>query len=178
MRLVCIQNSSLLVYRKSQKVSASYCIPFQHSSGKNQPVGGFRPPPPPPACLGLRFTFQISSLHLGTSQFWQFFWVAYLLSFSLCLSSGHFIYNITWLEIFVIPMIFGPSRSWLIWAKISSESLIFFFIWCCLSILFVSELKYHQSHWQFNLMLSVYLVYLWINQSINILLNTLQSPTT
>ena len=47
MRLVCIQNSSLLVYRKSQKVSASYCIPFQHSSGKNQPVGGFRPPPPP-----------------------------------------------------------------------------------------------------------------------------------
>ena len=52
MRLVCIQNSSLLVYRKSQKVSASYCIPFQHSSGKNQPVGGFRPPP---ACLGLRY---------------------------------------------------------------------------------------------------------------------------
>ena len=45
MRLVCIQNSSLLVYRKSQKVSASYCIPFQHSSGKNQPVGGIRPPP-------------------------------------------------------------------------------------------------------------------------------------
>ena len=46
MRLVYIQNSSLLVYRKSQKVSASYCILFQHSSGKNQPVGGFRPPPP------------------------------------------------------------------------------------------------------------------------------------
>ena len=38
---------AVLVYRKSQKVSASYCIPFQHSSGKNQPVGGFRPPPPP-----------------------------------------------------------------------------------------------------------------------------------
>ena len=50
MGLVCIQNSSLLVYSKSQKVSASYCLPFQHSRGKNQPVGGFRPPP---ACLGL-----------------------------------------------------------------------------------------------------------------------------
>ena len=46
MGLVCIQNSSLLVYSKSQKVSASYCLPFQHSRGKNQPVGGFRPPPP------------------------------------------------------------------------------------------------------------------------------------
>ena len=45
MGLVCIQNSSLLVYSKSQKVSASYCLPFQHSRGKNQPVGGFRPPP-------------------------------------------------------------------------------------------------------------------------------------
>ena len=52
MGLVCIQNSSLLVYSKSQKVSASYCLAFQHSRGKNQPVGGFRPPPPP-ACLGL-----------------------------------------------------------------------------------------------------------------------------
>ena len=45
MGLSCIQNSSLLVYSKSQKVSASYCLPFQHSRGKNQPVGGFRPPP-------------------------------------------------------------------------------------------------------------------------------------
>ena len=40
MGLVCIQNSSLLVYSKSQKVSASYCLAFQHSRGKNQPVGG------------------------------------------------------------------------------------------------------------------------------------------
>ena len=40
-----------ILYSKSQKVSASYCLPFQHSRGKNQPVGGFRPPP---ACLGLR----------------------------------------------------------------------------------------------------------------------------
>ena len=47
MGLPCIQNSSLLAYSKSQKVSASYCLPFQHSRGKNQPVGGFRPPPPP-----------------------------------------------------------------------------------------------------------------------------------
>ena len=46
MGLVCIQNSSLLVYSKSQKVSASYCLPFQHSRGKNQPVNGFHPPPP------------------------------------------------------------------------------------------------------------------------------------
>ena len=45
MGLVCIQNESLLVYSKSQNVSASYCLPFQHSGGKNQPVGGFRPPP-------------------------------------------------------------------------------------------------------------------------------------
>ena len=52
MGLVCIQNSSLLVYSKSQKVSASYCLPFQHSRGKNQPVGRFRLPP---ACLGLIF---------------------------------------------------------------------------------------------------------------------------
>ena len=44
MRLVCIQNSSLLVYSKSQKVSASYCLPFQHSRGKKQPVGGSPPP--------------------------------------------------------------------------------------------------------------------------------------
>ena len=51
MGLVCIQNSSLLVYGKSQKVSASYCLPFQHSRGKNQPVGGL---PPPPTCSGLR----------------------------------------------------------------------------------------------------------------------------
>ena len=43
MGLVCIQNSCLLVYSKSQKVSASYCLPFQHSRGKNQPVGGFPP---------------------------------------------------------------------------------------------------------------------------------------
>ena len=43
--MVCIQNSSLLVYSKSQKVSASYYLPFQHSRGKNQPVCGFRPPP-------------------------------------------------------------------------------------------------------------------------------------
>ena len=50
MGLVCIQISSLLVYSKSQKVSASYCLPFQHSRGKNQPVGDFAPPPPP-ACL-------------------------------------------------------------------------------------------------------------------------------
>ena len=55
MGLVCIQNSSLLVYSKSQKVSASYCLLFQHSRGKNQPVGGFRPPP---ACLGLSNTNQ------------------------------------------------------------------------------------------------------------------------
>ena len=47
MRLVCIQNSSLLVDSKSQKISASYCLPFQHSRGKNQPVGGS----PPPSCL-------------------------------------------------------------------------------------------------------------------------------
>ena len=33
MGLVCIQNSGLLVYSKSQKVSASYCLPFQHSPG-------------------------------------------------------------------------------------------------------------------------------------------------
>ena len=52
MGLVCIQNSSLLVYSKSQKVSVSYCLLFQHSRGKNQPLGGFRPPP---ACLGLKF---------------------------------------------------------------------------------------------------------------------------
>ena len=44
--MVCIQNSSLLAFSKIQKVSASYCLPFQHSRGKNQPVGGFRPPPP------------------------------------------------------------------------------------------------------------------------------------
>ena len=50
MGLVCIQNSSLLAYSKSQKVSASYCLTFQHSRGKNQPVGGFCLPP---ACLGL-----------------------------------------------------------------------------------------------------------------------------
>ena len=64
MGLVCIQNSSLLVYSKSQKVSASYCLPFRHSRGKNQPVGGFRPPPP--ACLGLN----IVALYLaGGSDF-------------------------------------------------------------------------------------------------------------
>ena len=51
MGLVCNQNSSLLVYSKSYKVWASHCLPFQHSRGKNQPVGGFRPPL---ACLGLR----------------------------------------------------------------------------------------------------------------------------
>ena len=43
----CIQNSSLLVYSKSQKVSASYCLMLQPSRGKNQPVGGFFPPPWP-----------------------------------------------------------------------------------------------------------------------------------
>ena len=37
----------------------------------------------------LRFTFGTSSLHLGTAQFWQLFGIAYFLSFSLCLSSGH-----------------------------------------------------------------------------------------
>ena len=52
MGLVCIQNSSLLVYSESHKVWASYCLPFQHCRGKNQPVGGFRPPCP--AFLGLR----------------------------------------------------------------------------------------------------------------------------
>ena len=36
MGLVCIQNSSLLVCSKSQKVSASYCLLFEHSRGKNQ----------------------------------------------------------------------------------------------------------------------------------------------
>ena len=46
MGLVCIQNSSLLIYSESHKVWASYCLPFQHSRGKNQPVGGFRQPPP------------------------------------------------------------------------------------------------------------------------------------
>ena len=66
MRLVCIQNSSLLVYRKSQKVSASYCIPFQHSSGKNQPVGGFRPPPP--ACLGLTYEIEADDVY---KDFWN-----------------------------------------------------------------------------------------------------------
>ena len=54
MGLVCIQNSSLLVYSKSQKVSASYCLPFRHSRGKNQPVGGFRPPPPPPGLFRVK----------------------------------------------------------------------------------------------------------------------------
>ena len=45
MGLICIQNSSLLIYSKyiSHKVWASYCLPFQHSGGKNQPVGGFPP---------------------------------------------------------------------------------------------------------------------------------------
>ena len=45
MGLVCIQNENLLVYSKSQKVSASFGLPFQHSRGKNLPVGGIRPPP-------------------------------------------------------------------------------------------------------------------------------------
>ena len=62
MGLVCIQNSSLLVYSKSQKVSASYCLPFRHSRGKNQPVGGFRPPPPP-ACLGLKYRTSSKNSH-------------------------------------------------------------------------------------------------------------------
>ena len=43
MGLVCIQNSSLLVYSKSQKVSTSYCLLFQHSRGKKQPVGDSPP---------------------------------------------------------------------------------------------------------------------------------------
>ena len=63
MGLVCIQNSSLLVYSKSQKVSASYCLPFRHSRGKNQPVGGFRPPP------GL---FRVKSYNTGLTAFITF----------------------------------------------------------------------------------------------------------
>ena len=35
---------------KSQKVSASYHLPFQHCRGKNQPVADSAPP----ACLGLK----------------------------------------------------------------------------------------------------------------------------
>ena len=61
MGLVCIQNSSLLVYSKSQKVSVSYCLPFQHSRGKNQSVGGFRPPP------GL---FRVKTKPLNTQNQW------------------------------------------------------------------------------------------------------------
>ena len=34
-------------YIKSHKVLASYCSPFQHSTGKEQPVGGLLPTPPP-----------------------------------------------------------------------------------------------------------------------------------
>ena len=37
--MICIQDSSLLVYSKSQKVSAFYCLPFQRRRRKNQPVG-------------------------------------------------------------------------------------------------------------------------------------------
>ena len=66
MGLVCIQNSSLLVYSKSQKVSASYCLPFRHSRGKNQPVGGFRPPPP--ACLGLNQSFVDGEMSISQRQ--------------------------------------------------------------------------------------------------------------
>ena len=46
MGLVCTQNESVLVYGKSQEVSASHCLPFQHSRGKSQPLGRFRPPRP------------------------------------------------------------------------------------------------------------------------------------
>ena len=45
MGLVFIQNENLLVYSETQKVLASYCLPFQHSRGKNQPVDEFHPPP-------------------------------------------------------------------------------------------------------------------------------------
>ena len=76
MGLVCIQNSSLLVYSKSQKVSASYCLPFRHSRGKNQPVGGFRPPPPP-ACLGLNC--------IVSNYFWKHF----------CLNDRPFVFSMT-----------------------------------------------------------------------------------
>ena len=44
---VCIQNSSLLVYSKSLKVSAEYCLPFQHSKGKNKHGADSAPPPRP-----------------------------------------------------------------------------------------------------------------------------------
>ena len=60
MGLVCISNESLLVYSKSQKVSVSYCLPFQLSRGKNQPVGGFRPS----ACLGLSTCIQLRVLSI------------------------------------------------------------------------------------------------------------------
>ena len=54
MGLICIENESLLVYSKGQKVSASYCLPFQHSREKNQPVGGSPSPPPPPGLLRVK----------------------------------------------------------------------------------------------------------------------------
>ena len=44
MEPVCVKNSSLLLYSKSHKVWAFYCLPFQQRRGNNQPVGGFRPP--------------------------------------------------------------------------------------------------------------------------------------
>ena len=47
MRLVCIENESLLVYSKNHKVWASYWVPFQHRRRKNHPVGGFCPLSPP-----------------------------------------------------------------------------------------------------------------------------------
>ena len=39
-------NESLSEYSKSQKVSASYCLPSQHSKGKNQRADSVHPPPP------------------------------------------------------------------------------------------------------------------------------------
>ena len=33
---------------KVRKFSASHCLPFQHSTDKNQPVGGLKPSPPRP----------------------------------------------------------------------------------------------------------------------------------
>ena len=41
------------------------CLPFQHSRGKNQPVGGFRPPSP--ACLGLSIYAVKLSIKLSMS---------------------------------------------------------------------------------------------------------------
>ena len=81
MGLICIQNSSLLVYGKSQKVSAPYCLPFQHSRGKNQPVGGFQPPR---ACLGLIIRFSVTHLEKRQNQNY----VASINSYGLLTLSG------------------------------------------------------------------------------------------